>query len=145
MALIARVQQPVATAPTAPTAGRTVASVRGNASDRGQVEEINTSGSISFDNTALIFQEQERALADNTNQDRRNNRPRAENPGSFNAPTDLFVSLLEINERGEKGENDKQFKGGSGDFKRDIAVYEDTVRVITGNIEKLGSSLSLIL
>ncbi|MBT3764535.1 MAG: hypothetical protein HOB79_17480 [Rhodospirillaceae bacterium] len=145
MALIARVQQPVATAPTAPTAGRTVASVRGNASDRGQVEEINTSGSISFDNTALIFQEQERALADNTNQDRRNNRPRAENPGSFNAPTDLFVSLLEINERGEKSDTGNGFKGGPGDFKKAIAVYEDTVRVITGSFEKLGSSLSLIL
>jgi hypothetical protein len=146
MALIARVQQPVTTAPTAPpAAGRPVAAGRVVASDRGQVEEINTSGSISFDNTALIFQEQEQALANNENQNRRDSRPRAENPGSFNAPTELFASLLEINERGEKGENDKQFKSGSGDFKRAIAVYEDTVRVIAGNIEKLGSSLSLIL
>ncbi len=145
MALIARVQQPVATVPTAPAVGRTVTAGRNVASDRGQVEEINTSGSISFDNTPLIFQEQEQNLADNPNQERRNSRPWAENPGGFNAPTDLFASLLEFNERGEKTDGSKEFKGGPGDFKKAIAIYEDTVNVITGSLNKLGSSLSLIL
>jgi len=32
-----------------------------------------------------------------------------------------------------------------GDFKKAIAVYEETVRVITGSFERLGSSLSLTL
>ena len=144
MALIARVQQPVV---TAPTGGRSVTAVRAVASDRGQVEEINTSGSISFDNTALSFQERDQLLANNNNenQQRRNSRPQAENPGGFNAPTELFASLLEINERGEKSNTGNKFKGGPGDLKKAIAIYEDTVRVIAGNIQKLGSSLSLIL
>jgi hypothetical protein len=151
MALISRVSQPVAPAPSAaPTAGRAIAVGRAAASDRGAVEEVNTSGSISFDNTALIFQEQTQAQKrgeGGQNKERRYIRPPAENPTGFNAPTDLFASLLEINERGEKADSsgEKKFSGGPGDVKRAIGIYESTVSAISASVQRLGSSLSLTL
>jgi hypothetical protein len=150
MALVTRLQQPVAPAPAAaPSPGRTIAVGRAAASDRGVVEEVNAPGSISFNNTALIFQEQTQAQTRGKGGDKERPyiRPSAENPTGFNAPTALFVSLLEINERGEKADSsaDKKFSGGPGDVKRAIGIYDTTVSVISGNIQKIGSSLSVTL
>jgi hypothetical protein len=150
MALISRVSQPVAPAPSAaPSAGRAIAVGRAAASYQGEVEEVNRSGSISFDNTALIFQEQTQAQTrgEGNNREWHFIRPPAENPTGFNAPTDLFAYLLEINERGEKvdSSSEKKFAGGPGEVKRAIGIYETTVSVISGSVQKLGSSLSLTL
>ena len=98
---------------------------------------------------ALIFQEQTQAQTrgEGNNRERRYIRSPAENPSGFNAPTDLFAYLLEINERGEKvdSSSEKKFAGGPGEVKRAIGIYETTVSGISGSVQKLGSSLSLTL
>lgn len=133
---------PVAQVPNVST-NRNVATTR-VASTPGGVDELQTSSGVSFDTAEFRFREDDHSLFE-----RGDNRPsRQHQTGIFTAPTQAFTAML------EKGGSNRPDDNASGDVKtprfaglvsKAIAIYEANARIVSGEGNILGTSVSLVL
>lgn len=114
------------------------------ASVPGGVDELQTSSGVSFETAEFRFREDDHSFFD-----RRNNRSsRQQQTGLFTAPTQAFTALFENSGSARKDDNapgDVKTPRFAGLVSKAIAIYETNARVLSGESNILGTSVSLIL
>ena len=108
------------------------------------VDELQTNSGVSFDTGDFRFRED-----DHSSFERGNNRSsRQHQTGLFTAPTQAFAAMI------ERGGSDRPDDNAPGDVKapkfvgvvsKAISIYETNARVISGESNILGTSVSLVL
>ena len=133
---------PVAPLPNV-SANRTVGATR-VASSAGGVDELQTSFGVSFDTAEFRFHDDDHAFFERGN----NRSSRQHQTGLFTAPTQAFAALF------ENGGSNRQDDNAPGDIKtprfaglvsKAIAIYETNARIISGENNILGTSISMVL
>lgn len=106
------------------------------------VEQLYANAGPSFNPAAFGYTEEFRPSVDRD----ANRRNRQNTPGVFSAPSQTFAAILEG--------GDQFFSGGDADARssrfgglvsKAIETYETNARVVTGNNNVLGTSVSLVL
>ena len=108
------------------------------------VEELQYSTNVSFDSAAYGFREEDRSSFNHQG----GNRQPHHQPGVVTAPTQAFAAMLEDGETasgGRSGGNDVNAPRFSGLISKVIEIYETNARVISGDNNVLGTSVSLVL
>ena len=133
---------PVAPVPNVST-NRNVGNTR-VASSLGRVDELQTSSGVSFDTAEFRFREDDHSLFE-----RGNDHPsRQQQTGLFTAPTQAFTAMLE---QGGSNRPDDNAPGNvktpkfAGLVSKAIAIYETNARIVSGEGNILGTSVSLVL
>jgi len=137
--------------PTAAPAIANVATARMSGapvSGMGRVEELSSSGALSFDAAQFGFQN---APNNNLDDGRTLNEDRRRNPnmgrGRFSAPNETFARILEgqlDTVRGGRADNGRG-KVFAGLVSKAISTYELNAQVISGTLPRRGMALSMRL
>ncbi len=133
---------PVAAQPNVP-ANRFGSASRASTTSQ-NVDELQTSSGVSFNSAQFRFHEDDRTFLDRGG-DRRS---RHSQTGLFTAPTQAFAAMF--------GGSDSSNPGGSsaadvksprfaGLVSKAISIYENNARVVAGDINVLGTSISIAL
>ncbi len=135
--------QAQATAPNARLGPQSrVVSYAGNS-----VEELSGGASVSFESAAFDFRQGEASSFDRDG-GREQHTPR-QHIGSLNAPSQTFAALLETPETAGAGNRDAAGNGSqaplAGVVARAIQIYETNAKIVSGESNILGTSVSLVL
>ncbi len=132
---------PVATQPSV-SANRTGASSRVASHER-DVDELHSSTGVNFDSANFRFHEEDRSLFD-----RSGGNSRQRQTGLFTTPTQAFAAMFDSGGVGRSEDNSssavKTARFG-GLVSKAISIYEDNAKVVSGEANVLGTSISLVL
>ncbi len=106
------------------------------------VEELPEGASVSFDNGAFGFR-QDAPTAFDHNGGREQQAPR-HRAGGINAPSQTFAALMESSEGGN-GAGNGVAAPFAGIVAKAISIYETNARIVSGENNILGRSVSLVL
>lgn len=107
------------------------------------VDELQTSSGVSFETAEFRFREDDHSFFD-----RRNNRSsRQQQTGLFTAPTQAFTALFESgsDRPDDNAPGNVKTPRFAGLVSKAIAIYETNARVLSGESNILGTSVSLVL
>ncbi len=111
------------------------------------VEELPEGASVSFESAAFGFQQGAPSSFDH-NASREQHTPR-HHTGRLNASSQTFAAMLELPETTGSGNRDAAGDGSvtpfAGVVARAIAVYEANAKIVSGEGNILGTSVSLVL
>ncbi len=111
------------------------------------VEELPSGAGVSFDGAAFGYSQEPSSFDRGGGRDREQNF--SHHPGRFNAPTQAFASLLESGGGTAGGEpgaaGDSNVVRFPGLVSKAIEAYESNAKIISGEINILGTSVSLVL
>lgn len=110
-----------------------------------EVEETNPAVGTFLDDSVFAFHQEERRNTPSNQGEGRRNRA---NVFLFNAPSQTFASLVERRDTGGSvagGDGQGQVRRYVGTVPKAISIYETNAKVISGTMEKLGTSVRLTL
>ena len=125
------------------TGGRMSAGARNMAAvDPGPISELNPGFGVFYNDAMLRFQDYGRGAGD------RRHAPQLPNAQRFDTPSEAFAQVYEESQQsGDVGRPLEGIDGPSfrGTLARAIDIYETNMRVVSGNTNVLGESLSINL
>ncbi len=132
---------PIATQPSV-SANRSGASSRVASYERG-VDELHGSTGVNFDGAAFRFHEEDHSLFD-----RSGNRSRQRQTGLFTTPTQAFAAMFDsggVGRSDDKSSSTVKTARFGGLVSKAISIYEDNAKIVAGEANVLGTSVSLVL
>ncbi len=107
------------------------------------VDELQTNSGVSFDTGDFRFREDDHSFFERGN----NRSSRQHQTGLFTAPTQAFTALFESgsDRPDDNAPGDVKTPRFAGLVSKDISIYETNARIISGEINILGTSVSLVL
>ena len=111
------------------------------------VEELPGGAGVSFDSAAFGFRQDAPSSFDRN--DGREQQPPRYHAGGINAPSQTFAAMLEFPETAGGGNRNAAGDGPATPFPgvvaRAIAIYETNAKIVGGESNILGTSVSLVL